>query len=108
MFENTKQKEKDVTVTGSAYGEVHLFFSFCYSPALVQGCIRFSKMGLDSKVGGSVLVARPHKLVLKTMDTEQNQSNLVFKRYIEVKLILIQWLSRFKGSADQLMGVGFL
>jgi len=49
-------------------------------------------MGLDSKVVGSILVIRPHKLVSKTMDTEQNQSNLVFKRYVEMKLIKIQWI----------------
>ena len=65
-------------------------------------------MGLDSKVVGSILVTRPHKLVLKTMDTEQNQSNLVFKRYVETKLIKIQWDLSFQRRADQRKGVGFL
>lgn len=65
-------------------------------------------MGLDSKVVGSILVTSPHKLVSKTMDTEQYQSNLVSKRYVEMKLIKIQWDLSFQRSADQRRGVGFL
>ena len=42
------------------------------------------------------------------MDTEQYQSNLVSKRYVEMKLIKIEWDLSFQRSADQRRGVGFL